>query len=279
MEINGKTKLIGVVGWPIEHSLSPRMHNAAFAAAGLDYVYLPLPVQPDKLKDAAAGLKSLGFVGVNVTIPHKVAIMQYLDHIDRSAQMVGAVNTIVMQDGTASGYNTDAEGFIRSLQAHNITCAGKKAVLLGAGGAARAIICGLIDHAIDKIVIGARDARKADGLAGLFRDYCNIYAYDWQQESFTRETENCDLLIHCTPLGMFPNIAAEPPVNWLRVNHGAVVCDLIYNPPRTRFLEQAALRNHIIINGKGMLVEQGAVAFQLWTGQSAPREIMYSVLD
>ncbi|MEN6413511.1 MAG: shikimate dehydrogenase [Veillonellales bacterium] len=277
MRINGKTKIIGVMGWPIEHSLSPRMHNAAFAAAGLDYVYLPLPVQPDQSAAAITGLKALGFVGANVTIPHKVAVMQYLDDIDRSAQMVGAVNTIVIQQGRAIGYNTDAAGFIRSLQNRQITFAGGKAVILGAGGAARALVCGLIDHAVDTVIIGARDRVKAAGLAHLFRDYCNIYAYDWQQEAFNREMENCDLLIHCTPLGMFPNIAAEPPVNWPHVNPSAAVCDIIYNPSRTRFLEQAAARGHVVINGQGMLVEQGAAAFELWTGQPAPREIMYSV--
>ncbi len=277
--ITGKTKMIGILGWPVEHSLSPIMHNAAFAAADLDYAYVPLPVKPCDLPQAIDGLKAMGFIGVNVTIPHKVAIMSYLDEIDRSAKVVGAVNTIVIQNGRCIGHNTDAEGFIRSLESRNVTIANKKAVLLGAGGAARAVVAGLLDHGITRITVATRDISKAEHFIRTFPQDDGLTGCTWYDGIFSRVLTECDILINCTPVGMSPHTEGELPIDWSAVNPSAVVCDLIYNPPHTRFLANAAERGHIIINGQGMLIEQGALAFKLWTSQWPSYEVMCKVFN
>lgn len=277
--ITSQTKKIGILGWPLGHSLSPIMQNAAFEALQLDYVYVPLPVHPDDLAQAVAGLKALDFTGANVTIPHKVAIMPYLDEIDSSAQLIGAVNTIVIKDGKSIGYNTDAEGFIQSLTAKNVNIAGKSVVILGAGGAARAIICGLIQHEIHQITIGARKKTKAEDFIRFFPNFTNIEGYDWNESSFNNRLRDCDILINCTPVGMTANKKEDLPIIWNNVNTKAVVCDLIYNPPFTHFLVSAQNRGYMVINGSGMLVEQGALAFELWTGKQGPRQIMSEILS
>lgn len=277
--ISGKTKTVGIIGWPIGHSLSPLMHNAAFAALELDYTYIPLPVPPDKLSEAVMGLKSMGFIGANVTIPHKVTIMPYLDELDVSAQQAGAVNTIVIKDGRCIGYNTDGQGFIQSLLAKQLTIKGKTAVIMGAGGAARAVVCGLIAHGIEKIVIGGRSEAKTREFVKLFPEEANIRGYDWRDQIFSDTLTQCDILINCTPIGMSLNKDTELPVNWQALKVSAAVCDLIYNPPLTQFLTDAQSRGHTVINGTGMLIEQGALAFELWTGEMAPRNIMLAVLS
>jgi len=276
--ITGKTKTLGILAHPVGHSFSPFMHNAAFAALGLDYIYIPLPVEPKNLLQAVTGLKTMGFVGANVTIPHKVTIMPYLDELDLSAELAGAVNTIVIRNGRCIGHNTDAHGFIQSLTGKNITIQGKTAVIMGAGGAARAVVCGLLEHGIAKIVIGTRSNLKAQEFVRLFPAGTNIQGCNWQEKMFIDAITQCDLLINCTPLGMSTTNEVLLPINWQDVKPDAVVCDLIYNPPLTQFLAHAKSRGHIVINGVGMLVEQGALAFELWTRETAPRSIMLAEL-
>ena len=276
--ITGKTKIVGILGYPVGHSLSPSMHNAVFRALELDYIYVPLPVEPGQLGQAVSGLKAMGFVGANVTIPHKVSIMPYLDELDRSAELVGAVNTIVIKQGRCIGYNTDAQGFIQSLVAKNIAVNGKKVVIMGAGGAARAVVCGLIAQGINQIIIGTRNEDKAQEFVKLFPAGANIHGCDWRKEIFADAIEQCDILINCTPIGMSSSQEIQLPINWQNVKPTAVICDLIYNPPLTPFLAYAQSRGHLVINGAGMLVEQGALAFELWTGKSAPRDIMLETL-
>jgi len=276
--ITGKTKTVGILGYPVGHSLSPLMHNAAFNALELDYIYVPLPVEPDHLGQAVAGLKAMGVVGANVTIPHKVTIIPYLDELDRSAQLAGAVNTIVIRKGRCIGYNTDVQGFVQSLTAKNITIKGKNAVIMGAGGAARAVVCGLIEQGIDQIIIGTRNNLKAQEFVKLFPTGTHIQGCDWQKAMFIDAIRQCDIFINCTPLGMSTNNEVALPINWQDVKSNATVCDLIYNPPMTQFLTDAQSRGHMVINGASMLVEQGALAFELWTGETAPRNIMCEVL-
>lgn len=277
--ITGKTKTIGILGWPVGHSLSPLMHNAAFAALTLDYIYVPLPVHPDHLKQAVEGLKSIGFVGANVTIPHKVAIMPYLDKLDQSAQLAGAVNTIVVKQGKCIGYNTDAQGFILSLTGKNVTIKDKTAVIMGAGGAARAVVCGLLEQGIKKIIIGTRSAAKAEEFIKNFPAQSNLQGCNWGEQIFKAAITQCDILINCTPIGMEANDQISLPIDWKDVPKNAVICDLIYNPPLTQFLADAQNRGHLIINGAGMLIEQGALAFELWTGENAPRHIMLTTIS
>ena len=276
--ITSKTKKIGILGWPLGHSLSPIMHNAAFKFLHLDYVYVPLPVHPENLAQAIAGLKAMEFTGVNVTIPHKVEIMSYLDEIDFSAQLVGAVNTVVIKEGKTIGYNTDAQGFVQSILSNGIKITEQTAIILGAGGAARAVACGLFQHGIKKIIIGARNLEKAQQFVKLFSTNVDIQAYDWEDSGFQNLLQECDILINSTPIGMSVNDTEVLPISWETLNPEAAVCDLIYNPSKTQLLLSAEEYGHIAINGLGMLIEQGALAFELWTGEKGPRQIMSDAL-
>lgn len=274
--ITGKTKKIGIIGWPVGHSQSPAIQNAAFKAAGLDYVYVPLSVMPDKLEAAVAGLKALDFAGANVTIPHKVDVMSYLDKLDASATKIGAVNTIVIREGVCTGYNTDGDGFIKALLAKGVNPSGKKVVILGAGGAARAVVCGLLQQAVASITVCARNQEKALQFLTLFSDSDKVTFCLWQQgREFSEALSTCDLLVNCTSLGMSPKLDAQPFVDWQAISKPIAVCDLVYNPLETAFLKAAAALGHSIVTGDGMLIEQGALAFSLWTGCEAPIPVMY----
>lgn len=279
MKITAKTQKVGLLGWPLSHSLSPAMQNAAFAVSGLDYVYLPLPTPPELLPQAVAGLKALGFTGANVTIPHKVAVIEYLDELDASAAMVGAVNTIVIRDGRLVGYNTDADGYIGSLTAAGVAVAGKQAVVLGAGGAARAVAAGFIRHGIASVCIGARDAAKAHVVAAVFANSKSpVTGTGLDTPLFTDLLAEADIVINTTPLGMSPDTASQPQLAWDSLKPAAVLSDLVYNPLKTRFLATAEQRGHTVVSGEGMLLEQGALAFSLWTGCAAPRTEMRQAL-
>ncbi|WP_094604684.1 Shikimate dehydrogenase (NADP(+)) [Sporomusa silvacetica DSM 10669] len=278
MHITTKTQKVGLLGWPLGHSLSPAMHNAAFAASGLDYVYLPLSTPPKLLPQAVAGIRALGFIGVNVTIPHKVAIMDYLDEIDTSAKLVGAVNTIVVKEERLIGYNTDADGYIRSLEQAGITVAGKSAVIFGAGGAARAVVAGLVGANIASVTIGARDQSKADGIAQLFAGTVPVNGVAWDSSTFAAALSQTNLVVNATPLGMYPAIASQPSVPWDLLQQSVVISDLVYNPPITSFIAEGTRRGHTIVGGAGMLIEQGALAFELWTGCKADTQVMRQAL-
>lgn len=277
MKITGKTKKIGIIGWPVEHSFSPAIQNAAFSALNINYVYVPLAVQPGKLKDAISGLKALDFTGANVTIPYKVAVMEYLDIIDQSAQQMGAVNTIVVRDGLTYGYNTDSEGYMQSLRAQGVTVAKQQAVILGAGGAARAVVRGLLNHGIERVTVVARNEQKATEFLQLFTgdDYKRLSYCPWQTEALRSAVSGCRLLINSTSLGMSPHIEDMPDVPWDALLPQSVVSDLVYNPLHTRFLQTAAKAGHTVVTGDGMLIGQGALAFSLWTGLAAPIDIMH----
>ncbi|MDT8901809.1 shikimate dehydrogenase [Anaeroselena agilis] len=276
--ITGKTRVCAVIGWPVEHSLSPAIHNAAFAAAGLDYAYIPLAVAPGGLAAAVAGFRAAGFAGINVTVPHKVNIIPLLDALDRSAELVGAVNTVVFADGRATGYNTDLAGFVNSLLADGVAITGRRAMLLGAGGAARAVAWGFLEHGAAAVTVAARDALKATAFAASFPAGA-VAGCGWQGEPFAAVLGNCDILVNCTPLGMYPNVNEEVPLNWAALSPGATVCDLIYTPALTGFLARARERGHQTVGGAGMLIEQGAAAFALWTGREASRAAMRTAFD
>lgn len=264
--IKGTTKNLGVMGWPIAHSLSPVLQNAAIEEAGLDYVYISLPVPPEKLKEAVAGLRAMQFTGWNVTIPHKQAIMAELDAVDEDARIIGAVNTVVNRDGHLTGYNTDCIGFMQPLAQHNFSPKGREVTLLGAGGAARAVIWGLLRAKAGRITLGVRNPAKAARLAEEFSAYGEIQVLHWEDGAFADHLAMTDLLVNTTPLGMYPHVEGMPPVDWAKLKQDALVYDIIYTPERTRFLCEAQEHGHAIINGEGMLAGQGAAAFTLWTG-------------
>ena len=264
--IKGTTKNLGVMGWPIAHSLSPVLQNAAIEEAELDYVYISLPVPPEKLKEAVAGLRAMQFTGWNVTIPHKQAIMAELDAVDEDARIIGAVNTVVNRDGHLTGYNTDCIGFMQPLAQQGFLPKGKEATILGAGGAARAVIWGLLRAKVKRITLGVRNPAKAARLAQEFAAYGEIQVLHWEDGAFADHLAVTDLLVNTTPLGMYPHVEGMPPVDWTKLKKDALVYDIIYTPERTRFLREAQERGHAIINGEGMLAGQGAAAFTLWTG-------------
>lgn len=276
--IKGTTKNLGVMGWPIAHSLSPVLQNAAIEEAGLDYVYISLPVPPEKLKEAVAGLRAMQFTGWNVTIPHKQAIMAELDAVDEDARIIGAVNTVVNRDGHLTGYNTDCIGFMQPLAQQGFLPKGKEATILGAGGAARAVIWGLLRAKVKRITLGVRNPAKAARLAEEFAAYGEIQVLHWEDSAFAEHLAVTDLLVNTTPLGMYPHVEGMPPVDWTKLKKDALVYDIIYTPERTRFLCEAQEHGHAIINGEGMLAGQGAAAFTLWTGVAPDIALMKRAL-
>jgi shikimate dehydrogenase len=273
--ISGATRLAGVMGWPISHSRSPAMHNAAFAALGLDWVYVPLPVPPDRVGAAVAGLAALGFAGANVTVPHKQAVIPYLDRLTPAAKAVGAVNTIVVcDDGALLGDTTDGYGFLRDLADHGIE-APRRAVVIGSGGAARSLVYALSESG-SAVTICARDVAKAEALcAALDRALPNrtsrlsVAAFPGE---LPEVAHGAGLLVNATSLGLHD----QDPLPWdpaVRFRNGQVVYDLIYNR-ETEFLKLAAEQGARAIGGIGMLVHQGARSFEMWTGMPAPVEVM-----
>ncbi|WP_342552153.1 shikimate dehydrogenase [Paenibacillus sp. FSL R7-0652] len=266
--------LLGVMGDPIAHSKSPAMHNAALKAAGVHGMYMPLHVHPDQLEAAVRGITALGYRGVNVTIPHKEQVMQYLDVIDESARLIGAVNTIVNENGTLTGYNTDGIGYVRSLKEEAVPqIEGKRIAVLGAGGAARGVIYALALEKPGQISILNRTADRAVSLAADLQSYDlgNISGGGMQDAQAVLAA--ADIVINTTAAGMHPNMD-EVPVDPAWIREGAAVSDLIYNPLETRLLRESRLRGCTVHGGLGMFVYQGAVAFEHWLGISAPVDTM-----
>ena len=276
--VTGKTKNLAVIGNPIAHSLSPMIQNAALQKAGLDFAYIAIPVKEAELPIAVEGFRAMNFRGFNVTIPHKTAIMSHLDAIDADAQIIGAVNTVVNTDGKLTGYNTDVIGFLDGLTVKGFDVKNKNAVMLGAGGAARAIIWGLIKSGAGSLAIGVRNPQKAQPIAEYFAKYLDVKIFDWQTEEFDSQLTSADLLINTTPLGMSPAVDAMPPVNWNKLKKTALVYDIIYTPQQTKFLAEAKENGHETVNGEVMLVGQGAAAFHLWTGKAPDTEVMLKAL-
>ncbi|MGN0940456.1 MAG: shikimate dehydrogenase [Selenomonadaceae bacterium] len=272
--ITGTTKNLGVIGCPIAHSLSPVIQNAAISKSGLDYVYIAMPVEKEALAEAVNGLKSLGFTGFNVTIPHKEAIIPLLDKIDESAQMIGAVNTVVNNQGVLTGYNTDVDGFVGALKDVGYEIAGKSVAVLGAGGAARAVLCGLIREGAKEISVGVRNPAKAMAVVNDFSKYFPIEVFEWHDDAFKNKTKNANLIVNTTPLGMYPNVDAMPPVDFDFVSDDAFFYDIIYTPMPTMLMKEAEKRGHRTLGGAAMLVKQGAIAFKLWTGIAPDETIM-----
>ena len=273
-------KNFGILGYPVEHSLSPQIYAAAFKAAGLrNYNYIPLPIQPGKLMLAVEGIKGMNFRGVNVTIPHKTTILKYLDAIDSDALGIGAVNTVVNDGGMLTGYNTDVAGFLAALSEAHFLPEDCNAVILGAGGAARAILWGLCKRKAEFITIGARNPQKADALAKDFMPYGSVEGLDWNSEQFTNAMQTADILINTTPLGMFPNVDEMPPVDLKLLPEGALVYDIVYNPVETKLLRTAAELGYPTLNGMSMLLLQGKESYRLYTGTVPDMKVMTKTLE
>ncbi len=275
--ITGTTKLLGVIGHPIEHSLSPVMHNAAIASLGIDYVYLPLPVKPENLEVAIAGFNAIGLAGFNVTIPHKQAIVPLLSEVSSTAKVVGAVNTVWRTEAGWSGTNTDVEGFIAPLQAYNRHWSQTTAVILGHGGAARAVVVGCNQLGCNEIHVVGRNLQKLSQFQQSWENAnlpASLSVHLW--EKLPQLLPQADLVVNTTPIGMYPRVE-ESPVDAAAMQglkQAAIAYDLIYTPNPTQFLQEAKKQGAITIDGLEMLVQQGAAAFKFWLGQTPPVDIM-----
>lgn len=254
---------LGVIGDPIEHSLSPIMHRKWFADFGWSHHYQAFRVKRDDLKQAVDGLRALGAKGFNVTIPHKVAIMPLLDEIDDEARALGAVNTVIQADGRLLGTNTDGLGFIESLKEKNVSYAGADVLILGAGGAARAVGLSLARHA-GRVDVAGRTLEKAEALAHDIAKTTASAAYTLERAA--ARLDGYRLIINATPVGMTPNIDAAP-LSLERISDQATCIDLIYRPLETRFMKEARQKGARVLNGLPMLIHQGALAFERWFGR------------
>jgi len=269
-----KIKLFALIGDPIEQSLSPAMHNAAFRALGLNCAYVALRVPERFLTDAIGGIRALGIAGFNVTIPHKIDIVGLLDELDESASLVGAVNTVKNDRGKLIGFNTDGEGALRALEGKIRSVEGKKVVLLGAGGAARAIAFSLA-RADSRLTIANRTIPRARALASTIEQKLgmNVEVVSLNRAKLAEVLRDADALINATSVGMYPR-ANQTLVSASMMHRGLVVNDIVYEPLRTRLLREARRAGARTIGGLGMLVHQGALAFEIWTGKRAPIKVM-----
>ena len=281
--IDGRTQLVGLIGWPVEHSLSPAMHNAAFEALGLNWRYVPLPVPPGQVEPAVRGLAALGFRGANVTVPHKRAVMSALNAIGPNARALGAVNTLVVgrdPDGKSviGGYNTDDRGFVGALRQGGFEPEdGGNAVVVGAGGAARAVVFGLLWSGTGKIVVLNRTLERSQALVsdlgGRHGWSSRLRALPLAPETLVESTRAAALLVNATTVGMWPHVDGSVWPEGVPIPAHLTVFDLVYNPLETRLLRQARESGARAIDGLGMLVRQGALAFDLWTPVNEGLEI------
>jgi len=279
--ITGKTKLLGVIGDPVEHSLSPVMHNAAIAYLNLDYIYLPFPIKQENLPKAIAGFQAIGLLGFSVTIPHKQAIIPLLSQVSPTAKMVGAVNTVVWTQEGWHGTNTDVAGFIAPLKTLNRDWTKITPVILGNGGAARAVVVGCAELGCPEIRVVGRNKEKLDHFKQSWADsplhgVVTVHSVD-ELPGLVSATE---LLVNTTPVGMYPHEEKTPMEVGVieKIQQGAIAYDLIYNPRPTQWLKQAEKQGAIVIDGLEMLVQQGAAALELWLQQQVPVDIMRQAL-
>ena len=265
--IQGSTRTVGVIGWPVEHSLSPAIHNAAFDALEMDWVYLPLPVPPGRVGWAVEGLRALGFAGANVTMPHKTTCAELIDELSDDARLLRAVNTIVVGSEAATGYNTDVSGFARFLEVDaGFDPSGRTALLLGAGGAARACALALSRHGLERLTVAAREPESAEpvrALAEPFGTTVTIVRFDEASEVAA------NLVVNATPLGAAGEALPLPPLD-----PTGLAVDLLTRPAATTLLTEARRAGCAAFGGVGLLLHQGAIAFELWTGRVPPLDVM-----
>lgn len=276
MNITGSTNIVGLIGNPVEHSFSPQMHNAAFKALNLDYTYVAFDVNPADLKTAINGAKSLNIKGFNVTIPHKINVINYLNTLDDIAKLIGAVNTIDFKN--LKGYNTDGIGAIKAIEEID-SVKNKNIVIAGAGGASRAISFYLAKYGADKITILNRNIDKAKNLANDILN-SNLIG-DIKTDSISQINDylnDSDILINTTPVGMSPNINDKPIATADNMHEDLIVFDAVYNPNETVLLKEAIKANAKPVYGIKMLLYQGAESFKIWTGQNPPIDVMEEIL-
>lgn len=270
-------KVVGLIGYPLGHSVSPAMHNCAFTELGLDYEYVPFEIESRDLPEAVKGLRALHVAGFNVTVPYKEKIIPLLDETTKLARIIGAVNTVHNQGGKLVGYNTDGAGFIDSLKEDaGFDPKNKNVVVLGAGGASRAVCVMLAENKIKAITIADLVAEKAKDLAAFVSAYFGVKctAATIKDPNLAKALIKADLLVNCTPIGMRPKSEASPLPKNIKLTKKTLVYDLVYNPQNTKLIKEATALGCQTCSGLGMLVRQGAAAFTIWTGEEAPVDIM-----
>jgi shikimate dehydrogenase len=282
-KFNHNTKIVGVIGHPIRHSFSPLMHNIAFEIGRLNYIYLPFDVPSNSLKDAIKGMIALGIKGFNVTIPLKEKIVPLLKDVSEEAGTVGAVNTIVNDDGVLRGYNTDVNGIIESLNDYKEEIAGQKVIVIGAGGAARSAIYSLIrNFKVGEIAIVNRTEQIGESLKEYFASkmlFNEIKSLPLIPPDLISVFRDSKLIINTTSMGMFPEIDDSATTISESFMKGQIVFDVVYNPVKTKLLKLAEAQGATIITGLKMFVEQGARSYELWTGEKMPVDKVFKALE
>ena len=281
-KFNHTTQIIGVLGHPIKQSFSPLMHNLSFELLDLDYIYLPFDVPLTNLEDSLKGIRALGIKGFNVTLPLKEKIIQHIDELSEEASIIGAVNTIVNDNGVLFGYNTDVNGIVVALENHKDKFSGKEATVIGSGGAARSVIYSLIrNFKVDKINLINRTVQRTESLRDYFGSkmhYENFKTYELVPPDVVDVLNRSQLVVNASSIGMYPEIDDSPTSIDQSFNKDQVVFDVVYNPVKTKLLSIAESAGSSIVSGLEMFVEQGKKSFELWTGEKMPSEKIYLTL-
>jgi len=269
---------VGIFGYPLSHSISPTFQQAAFDHLGIDIVYESWTVSPQDLPHKIKELRSHCFLGANVTIPHKVSVLELLDEVERVAETVGSVNTILNRGGYLLGYNTDTTGLIRSLKDHGgFSPEAKDVLVIGAGGASRAAVFALLNEGVESVVIANRTLEKASALVSEFDQNFNVRAIPFCYEELSLNAAESELIINCTSMGMMDGPAEwETPLIADQIPLNSLVCDMVYNPTKTPLMKEAEKAGAMTLGGLPMLIYQGAESFNIWTNEQAPIDVMFN---
>lgn len=277
--VDAKTIGLGLLGHPVGHSFSPLIHNAISESLGLNYLYLAHDVSPDQLGDAVKGLSALGYRGANVTVPHKSNVIEFLTEIRKEAKIIGAVNTILFDNNRLIGYNTDCYGFTKMLEDSQVNLANKNVLVLGAGGAARAVVAACILSNTRSVTICSRSKDRSEKYVKEFNEIIPN-KIEWKYityDGIDQISSVIDITVNCTPLGMHPH-EDKTPIDPKVFRRDCVLVDLIYNPAKTLFLKQGEDRDMKVLNGLGMLIHQALEAYRIWTGKSESADFVRNAL-
>jgi shikimate dehydrogenase len=279
MSANYKAELVVLFGQPVAENPTVVMQEAAFAACGLNWRYLNIEVSPEKLADAMIGARAFGVRGMNLTIPHKIAVMQYLDEITPSAQIIGAVNTVKREGDRLIGENTDGKGFLRGIRTDaGVDPAGKRVVMLGAGGAARAIGAELLLAGASELIVVNRSAERGEAMVAHLRQHAGGAVNFVPWDGVYTVSRDVEVIVNATSIGLYPDVDAMPAVDLSAARADLLVCDVIPNPPHTPLLRAAESHGLPTLDGLSMLVYQGMIGFEFWTGYTAPQDVMTDAL-